>query len=140
MTSSYPSLPPKPLKVQAIAIMILVNGILNILYGIILTLSVVFGSLFIGIICVPLTILPSILGIFEVIYAARLLPAYPTQPVKPSQTLAILEIVAVLSANFVSLVVGILNLVFFNDPEVEAYFAALQAQTNPPQGPYQPTE
>lgn len=129
----YGSLPEKPQKVQAIAIMILVNGILNILYGIILTITVVVGSLFLGIVCAPLTILPSVLGIFEVIYAAKLIPTYPTQPVKPTQTLPILEIVAVLSGNFISLVAGILNLVFFNDPEVEAYFAALNAQTSPQQ-------
>ncbi|RPI82091.1 MAG: hypothetical protein EHM41_19220 [Chloroflexi bacterium] len=131
--ASYASLPQKPDKVQAIAIMILVNGILNIMYGIIFTLVVIFGSFFLGVVCAPLTILPTVLGIFEVIYATKLIPTYPTQPVKPTQTIPILEIVAILSGNFVSLIVGILNLVFFNDPEVEAYFAALNAQTSPPQ-------
>jgi hypothetical protein len=114
----------RPGKVQAIAIMTLLNGILNILYGLMITAVVVLGTLFIGIICSWLTILPTVLGIFEVIYAAKLL-ANPPQPVKPSKTIAILEIVAVLAGNIVSAVVWILVLVFYDDPAVKGFFARL---------------
>jgi hypothetical protein len=34
------------------------------------------------------------------------------------QVIAVLEIVAILAGNFISLVIGIVNLVLLNDPEV----------------------
>jgi hypothetical protein len=114
----------KPDTIQAIAIMTLVNGILNILWAIGLTMGVVLGTFFIGIICLPLTILPAVLGVFEILYAVKLL-ANPPQPVKPNQTLAILEIIAIVYANVISLVVGILALVFYNQMEVRAYFSEI---------------
>lgn len=114
----------KPGMVQTIAIMTLVNGIINILYGLSVTAAVVFGTLFIGLICAPVTILPVVLGIFEIIYGAKLM-ANPPQPLKPSQSIAILEIIAVLSGNLISMIVGILALVFYNDARVKAYFARI---------------
>ena len=117
----------KPGMVQAVAIMTLINGILNILYGLSVTTVIVLGTFFIGIICAPVTILPVVLGIFEIIYAAKLI-ANPPQPVKPSQTIAILEIVAILSGNVISAVVGVLALVFYADTNVKAYFARLNGQ------------
>jgi hypothetical protein len=117
----------KPGMVQAIAIMTLVNGILNILYGLSITAGIVFGTLFIGIICAPVTILPVVLGIFEILYAVKLM-ANPPHPVKPSQTIAILEIVAIITGNLISMVVGILALVFYSDANVKAYFARINRQ------------
>jgi hypothetical protein len=64
--------------------------------------------------------------VFEVIYGARLLQV-PPRPTQPSQILAVFEIAMILSGNVVSLVVGILALVFYGDPRVRAYFAALNA-------------
>jgi hypothetical protein len=118
--------PEKPAMVQAIAVMTLVNGIINIVYAFGITLLIIIGTLGIGILCAPLTILPGILGIFEILYAVKLLPE-PPKPMKPNQTLAILEICAILAGNVVSLVVGILNLVFYNDERVKAYFANLNS-------------
>jgi len=115
----------KPGQVQAIAIMTLVNGILNVLWGGTATLAMVPGV--VTLCLTPLTILPLVLGIFEIIYAAKLL-ANPPQAVQPSQTLAILEICCILVGNVVSLVVGILALVFYSDPAVKAFFAKLNAQ------------
>jgi hypothetical protein len=57
------------------------------------------------------------------IHAIRLLgsgtepPSYATV-----QVIAILEIVAILAGNFISLVIGIVNLVMLNDPEVRPSF------------------
>ena len=116
----------KPDAVQAIAIMTLVNGILNIIWALILTVSVVFGTFLLGLVCVPLTLIPAVLGIFEILYAIKLM-ATPPQPVKPNQTLAILEIVAIIFGNVISLIVGILALVFYNQPDVRAYFADINA-------------
>lgn len=116
----------KPGMVQAILVMTLINGILNILYSLVVTLLIIIGSLGFGIICAPLTILPGILGIFEILYAIKLLPDTP-QPTKPNQILAILEVCAILTGNVVSLVIGIVNLVLYNDDSVKAYFADLNA-------------
>jgi hypothetical protein len=123
----FPSRSGKPGMVQAIAIMTLINGILNILYGLSVTAAIVLGTFFVGILCAPVTILPVVLGIFEIIYAAKLI-SNPPQPVKPSQAIAILEIVAVVSGNVISAVVGVLALVFYADANVKAYFARLNGQ------------
>lgn len=121
-----PGYPTKPGTVTAIAVMTLVNGILNILWALGLTVTVVLGTLGIGLLCAPLTILPLVLGIFEIIYGVRLL-ANPPEPMQPSQVIAILEICCILFGNVISLVVGILALVFYSQPEVKGYFAALNA-------------
>ena len=114
----------KPTKVQTMAILVLINGILNVLWGGILAL---FGVLtVIGILCAPLLILPMILGVFELIYALNLL-ADPPKVNEPSQLLAILEIVNIVFLNIFSVVVGILSLIFISEAEVKEYFASLQS-------------
>ena len=122
----------KPGLVTAIAIMTLINGIINIFVALGVTLTAIFASFGFGFLCVPITILPLVLGIFEIIYAAKLLPENPGV-VKPSQTIAILEMCCILWGNFISLVVGILAMVFYNQPEIKRYFAGLNASvTSPP--------
>lgn len=115
--------PPKPGKVQAIAIMTLINGILNILWGIGLTGSVVLGTLGVGLLCAPLTILPLVLGFFEIIGGVKLMGEPPRK--FNVQTIAILEIVAILAGDGISLIVGILNLVFYNEPPTKQYIDSL---------------
>ena len=115
---------PKPSKVTTIATLSLISGIVNIIWGGVLTILVIIGSFGIGIICAPLTVLPTVLGIFEVIYATRLM-ADPPRPHKNAQVLAILEICGILYGNILSLVAGILALIFGNEPEVQNYFASL---------------
>jgi hypothetical protein len=112
----------KPTLVQVIAWTTLASGIVNLLWGIGLSLTVLLSI--VGIICVPFTILPTILGVFEIIYAAKVL-SNPPQPVQPSTTIAILEIITILVGNVFSMVVGILALVFYNDLVVKDYFARL---------------
>ena len=133
MSQAFPVSPrpdEKPGPVMAITIMTLVSGITNILTALVWTGLIVVGTLGIGLLCAPITILPAVLGVFEIIYAAKLL-ANPPTPVKPSQALAILEICAILFANVISLVTGILARVFYNDPKVQEYFARLNAQQPP---------
>ena len=122
----------KPGKVQAIAILTLVDGILNILWSFVWVIAILAGviaSVGIGLICVPFTI-PIIIyslavGIIEIIAGAKLLKSPPRK--FKVKTIAILEIVNIISLAFPSLVVGILNLVFYNDPEVKAYIDSLPA-------------
>lgn len=119
----------KPTLVNVIAWTTLASGIVNLVWGIGLSITVLASI--VGIVCIPLTILPTVLGIFEILYAAKLL-SNPPQPVKPSTTIAILEIVALLAGNVFSMVVGILSLVFYNDQVVKDYFARLNNGTLPP--------
>lgn len=115
-----------PGKVSAITYMTLASGIINILSGLILTGSVILGTLGIGLLCAPITILPSILGVFEILYAVKLM-ANPPQPVQPSQIIAILEICCILLLGVLSAVIGILALVFYNDSEVKEYFERINS-------------
>ena len=116
----------KPGEVTAIAIMTLISGILNIFVG--LGLIVTFTLGLVTIICIPLAFYPIILGILEIIYAAKLLPD-PPKPVEPAQYLAIMEIIGVLFGNVISLATGILALVFYSDQKVKAYFARVSGRT-----------
>ena len=118
----------KPTLVQVIAWMTLASGIVNLFWGIIASLTAL--ATIVGIICIPFTILPTILGVFELIYAAKLL-SNPAQPVLPSTNIAILEIVTILVGNLFSMVVGILALVFYNDLVVKDYFARLNGMPAP---------
>jgi hypothetical protein len=126
-----------PGLVKTIAVMTLINGIVNIFWGLIATVSVTASII---LICLaPLAILPTILGIFEIIYAAKLLTD-PPQPVQPSTTIAILEILCILAFNVFSMIVGILALVFYNDPQVKDYFNRLNGMLVPvpPEAPVPP--
>jgi hypothetical protein len=118
----------KPTLVNVIAWMTLASGIVNLFWGLGLSLTVLLSI--IGIVCVPLTILPTVLGIFEVIYAAKLL-SNPPQAVQPSTNIAVLEIVCILAGNIFSVVVGILALIFYNDLTVKDYFARLNGTFAP---------
>ncbi len=115
----------KPGLVTALGIITLVNGIFNILAGLGLTFGVILSTLGLGVLCAPVTLLPAVLGVFEILYAVKII-ADPPQPVQFSQTIAILEICCVVFGNGISLVVGILALVFYSDPSVKEYFAAVR--------------
>jgi hypothetical protein len=116
----------KPSLVMVIALMTLVNGIFNVIWGI----GIITGTAGIGLLCFGIPLFPIVLGGFEIAYATKLL-ANPPQPVQPSQAIAIWEIVAVLTLNFLSMVVGILVLVFYNDSTVREYFSKLNGTPVP---------
>ncbi len=123
MNTSYSQ--QKPGLITAIAVMTLTSGIINLFWGFVAS-ATALGTI-VGVICLPITILPTILGIFEIIYAAKLMSAQP-QPVQPSTSIAVFEIVTVLMGNVFSMVVGILALIFYNDLTVKEYFARLNGQ------------
>ena len=137
----------KPNLVNAIAWMTLASGIVNLVWG--LAASGTALATVIGIICTPITILPTILGVFEILYAAKLL-SNPPQAVLPSTNIAVFEIACILIGNVFAMVVGILALVFYNDQIVKDYFARLNGITPlapafplppaPPAAPVPPTE
>jgi hypothetical protein len=114
----------KPGLVTAIALMTLFSGIINLFWGFVAS-ATALGTI-IGVVCLPITILPTILGIFEIIYAAKLLSAQP-QPVQPSTSIAVFQILTLLMGNVFSMVVGILSLIFYNDLTVKGYFNRLNS-------------
>ena len=111
----------RPGKVDAVSYMTLINGILNILWGFGLTFAIAVGTLGIGLLCAPVALLPTVLGIFEVVYAAQMLGTPPRYR-RALKTIAILEIINIIFGAGISLIVGILNLVFMNDPQVKDWF------------------
>jgi hypothetical protein len=120
MQTTYPN--QKPGLFTAIAVLTLTSGIVNLFWGFVAS-ATALGTI-VGVICLPITILPTILGIFEIIYAAKLLGTQP-QPIQPSQSIAAFEIASILVGNIFSMVVGILALVFYNDLAVRNYFVQL---------------
>ncbi|MDP1545533.1 MAG: hypothetical protein Q8L87_05870 [Anaerolineales bacterium] len=120
MNTYYPY--QKPGLVTAIAVMTLASGIINLFWGFVAS-ATALGTI-VGVICLPITILPTILGIFEIIYAAKLFSAQP-EPVQPSTSIAVLQILTFLMGNIFSMVVGILALIFYNDLTVKDYFSRL---------------
>jgi hypothetical protein len=125
----------KPGLFTTIAVLTLVSGIVNLFWGFIAS-ATALGTI-VGVVCLPITILPTILGIFEIIYAAKLLSSQP-EPVQPSQTIAILEILTLFIGNLFSMVVGILALIFYNDVAVKDYFARLNGTVTVPPTPAAP--
>jgi len=116
----------KPTYINVIAWTTLASGIVNLFWG--LAASGTALATVIGFICTPITILPTILGIFELIYAAKLF-SNPPQPMQPSKNIAIFEIACAITGNIFSVAVGILALIFYNDNIVKDYFAGLNGSS-----------
>ena len=112
----------RPEKVTAIIVLSLINGIVSVFWGSIISIGA-FTTI-VGICCLPVTILPIILGSFEIVYAVQLLNNQP-RPCAPSKTIAILDIISILYGNFISLVIGILLLVFYGDLDVKEWFDSI---------------
>jgi len=121
-TPSHFNLQERPGMVTAIAIMTLLSGIVNLFWGLVMG-----GSLLVSVVlaCIaPLGLLPIVLGIYEIIFAAKLL-SNPPQKAQPATAIAILEICTLLFGNVFSAVVGVLSLVFYNDLQVKDFFNRL---------------
>ena len=125
----------KPNLIIVIAGTTLVSGIVNLFWSLVASMTAI-GTI-IGILCLPFAILPAALGIFEIIYAAKML-SNPPQPLQPSNSIAVFEILCFLTGNIFSMVVGILSLVFYNDVIVKNYFAELNGTQTPPPAAPQP--
>lgn len=117
----------KPTLVNVIAWTTLISGIVDLFWGIAASHAAL--ATIIGFVCVPITILPTVLGIFEIVYAAKLLGS-AMQPIKPSTNIAVLEIACVLFGNVFTMVVGMLALVFYNDTAVRDYFNLINRTTS----------
>jgi len=133
MNTSYPN--QKPGLFTTIAVMTLTSGIINLFWGFIAS-ATALGTI-IGVVCLPITILPTILGVFEIIYAAKLLSAQ-SEPVQPSQAIAVFEVLTFFIGNVFSMVAGILALIFYNDVSVKEYFASINGTATVTPVPVEP--
>ena len=133
MNTSYPN--QKPVLFTTIAVMTLTSGIINLFWGFIAS-ATALGTI-IGVVCLPITILPTILGVFEIIYAAKLLSAQ-SEPVQPSQAIAVFEVLTFFIGNVFSMVAGILALIFYNDVSVKEYFASINGTATVTPVPVEP--
>lgn len=80
-----------------------------------------FLSFGVGLLCAPITILPAVLGVFEIINGSRLMGGEDVS-FSTVQTISILEITTLLFGNVLTAIFGILGLVFYNSPEVKAHY------------------
>lgn len=112
----------KPENVQLIGIFMIVSGALNILAG----AGWILGLLItlVGILCLPVALIPVGVGVWELVVGINIVNG---KPVKNVQVIGGFEIASVLWANVLSMVAGILVLVFYNDPETKAYFESMAA-------------
>lgn len=145
----------KPSLVTTIAVMTLVSGIFNLLGGVSalvggVFVGIIFGFMprmfsayefrdarFVGpmmlaigvitfILLVVLGIYFLVLAFLELRYGIRLL-ANPPGVIRPARHIAVMEIIAIVGGNIIAAVVGVLALVFYNDPAVQQYFAMLSS-------------
>jgi hypothetical protein len=104
----------KPGKVQAIAIMTLVGGILATLTAVAF-MATIYG------LCWPGTYYSLVMGIMAIVKGSQLLGDKAASQAPPSG-IAIMQIVNIVNCDFVNLTLGIINLVFLADKEVKGYF------------------
>jgi hypothetical protein len=104
---------PKPGKVQAIAVMTMIGGILALLWGLSFAASCVMLAW-------PGTYYSFVLGIMAIVRASALLGdgARGQNP----QAIAIMQIINVMNVDLINMTLGIITLCFLNEPEVKAYF------------------
>jgi hypothetical protein len=106
----------KPGKVQAISIMMLVGGI----YALVHALGGVAASSFVC--CLwPGVYYAIVMGVMAIVTASPLLGDNARlQP--PPKSVAIMQIVNIINLDVVNCTMGIISLVFLNEPEVRRYF------------------
>lgn len=103
----------RPGKVQAIAIMTLIGGILAPLFGAVLIPSTV---------CLwPGAYYSLVMGILAIVKGSKLL-GQNAHLEPPPKAISVMMIINVVNLDLANLVMGILNLVFLNDPEVHRFF------------------
>jgi predicted Zn finger-like uncharacterized protein len=105
---------PRPDKVQAIAVMTLVGGVLALLLSVGLMITCI-GFFW------PGTYYSLVAGIVLIVKGSELLGT-GAQRSAPPQGTAIMQIINVVNLDLINLTMGILTLVFLNEREVREYF------------------
>ena len=121
----------KPGKLQGIAIMTLVGGILATLFSLMWAVYALFFALMsfgVGCICLIGPIYQLTAGILCIVQGSKLLGNNPDPYYAKTKTTAIMQIVCIICFDWINLVLGIINLVFLNDEEVKAYIRSKGGQ------------
>jgi ribosomal protein S27E len=106
----------KPAKVQAISIMMMIGGI----YALVHALGATIGSGFVC--CVwPGVYYAIVMGIMAIVAASPLLGENAHLQAAP-RGIAIMQIINIINLDVVNCAMGIISLVFLNEPEVRRYF------------------
>ena len=108
----------KPGKVQAIAIMTLIGGILA-------TLGALGWALATFCIWIPF-IYGLVYGIMAIVNGSKMLGSRPWEGYRSAKTMGIMMIINIINCDVISLVMGIIILVFLNDPQVSNYMRTTQ--------------
>ena len=114
----------KPGKVQAIAIMTLVGGILATLFGAggLLYVAIVGLATFgIGCLFAVFPVYWLVAGILCIVQGSKLMGKNPELVYPKTKNTAILQIVCIICCDWINMTLGIITLVFLNDPQVRAY-------------------
>jgi len=117
----------KPGKATAIAINTLVGGILALLLGIggiFGYFLFVLGTIGVGLCLFPIILLPIyslVLGVMALIKGIQLLGSDPIPAYETAKTTSVMQIVNIICGDGLNTTLGILNLVFLNDPEVKEW-------------------
>jgi hypothetical protein len=115
----------RPGKVHAIAIMTLIGGIWACLWAIHIGVWMAFFGLgTCGVTCLnPGPYYSLVLGILAIVKGSQLLGENAAMH-PPPRGISIMMIINIINADVVNCVLGILNLVFCGDPEVEGWYDA----------------
>jgi hypothetical protein len=105
----------KPGILQVISVLDIINGLVNAVWGLLL---------FFGGITFILGIYAWVVATMSIIHAVRL-SANPPRVTTPNKALAILQIVNFITGNLLSVVIGIVNLIIYERPEVRAFYKQL---------------
>ena len=108
----------KPGKVQAIAIMTLIGGILA-------TLGALGWALATFCIWIPF-VYGLVYGIMAIVNGSKMLGSRPWEGYRSAKTMGIMMIINIINCDVISLVMGIIILVFLNDPQVSNYMRTAQ--------------
>ncbi len=117
-----------PGKVQAIGILHLIAGIQNVLMAILwifTSFSVLLATFGLGFLACCIPFIYGGLAIIEIYSGIRHLSSDHTG-LRPPMLVGIVEIFGILGCGMISVVSGVLTLVFLQDPEVAAYYQRKQ--------------
>lgn len=102
----------KPQRIQLLGWLLIVDAIFNALWGLFLLWTII---------CSPGMIYGYFVGTVGLIYASQIMPRHP-YIVEPHKRLAWLQIVNILTLNVVSPIIGIVSLIIYRHPDVQAYY------------------
>jgi len=106
----------KPGNIQLIAVIYLVDGLLNLTWGV----SIIFGlfSSLIGLICFPIGFYPMSLGLIEIVYGLKLLG----DPVRLRKAPWALSVLQLTTLEPIGMFLGVITLLLYNSRVVKDYF------------------